>query len=856
MDSQLLITFINYTNEIESVTIPINKNELILNSKYFESLLSEKFHEHNKNLITIDLTTNENCYNGKIIQHFFEINCLKHKLPKQSLTFISEFNSECSNPVVTESIININFCFDIDFSEIVEMLQLSDYFTFDKFKQYLIDSIIVFPIFFKNLLVNKQTNYTFYEKYILQFDKIQKINNSELSDAISLYKQKFVLEQFIKNIYVFFTFYKNIDSVDVFKNIVTIVDKIIDKSSFPKISYFKNIDKFEKLNITDEELKQIPLDILFQLLNYAPKIISTNKTVFKLYDFYDILNYESSNFETFGYICDENCKETFCLENCANYNETETICEEPDNDSEMEPECEELDDEMEPECEELDDEMEPECEESDNEMEPECEESDNNKEQVVCKKPYCDKGGEEDYKQKNTKLIENKNQTPITYNIKSIVSYEKFINLLHTKTNNIFVNFDWNNVILTGGFLYGLVDNICNSILPGSDIDLFVFGDHDEIENKTKQLLEYFSKFNPHYVCNGNVITLVITSLNYDIQIISFDSNINELNIITNFDYNYVKLYFNGTNIFCTLDNLLALKYKIAILTPNENQKEYMITSRIYKTITKGLKIKYDSHIKNPCINENNIKMDKLHDNQQIKTNLMKSVSIRKLIPYLEYNEIIELIKSYYKTQNVFTNIEQINNISKIIESGEYGFLKNKQININNINDIQVIKKCSNLSYYSFHTTNNEIYNNISIQTIFCNFKKLEYENNNRSICLILYIKDIETKQKLINLHNCLHKIIKKKLNDKEIGNMHICGYNNNSFKIIKSTDNDLKLTIHISKNMKNYDKIIEQIDNSNGNDLAQVLCSGSFWWTKQNRSCGIKFYADSVKIKKQYNIL
>ncbi len=854
MDLQLLVTFINYTNELESITISTNKNELVSNSKYFESLFSEKFHEHNENIIKIDLTTNENCYDGKMIQHFFEINCLEHKLPTQNQTILNEFNKDCSNPIIQSSIISLNFCFDVDFSEIMEMLQLADYFVFDKFKQYLIDCVIVFPTFFKNLLQCKQTNYTFSEKYILEFDKIQKIDNTQLGDAISLYKQKFVLEQFIKNIYVFFTFYKNIDKIDIFKNIVTIVDKIIDNPKIPKIPYFKNIDSFEKLNITDEELKQIPLDILFQLLNYAPKIISTNKTVFKLYDFYDILNYEPSNFETFGYICNENCKETFCSENCVNYCDDD--CEMAEEETECTKDRYEMDEESEGEDEE----------ENGEEEEPEIykpkigdsKTSNKYKKEIEDCKPKIDKSKKEieDCKPKIDNPIINKNKTPITYNIKSINSHEKFMNLFHTKTNNVFVNFDWNNVILAGGFLYGLVDNICNSILPGSDVDLFVFGEPEIIENKTKQLLEYFSQFNPYYVCNGNVITLIIPSLNYDIQIISFANNINELNIITNFDYNYVKLYFDGTNIFCTLDNLLALKYKIAILTPNENQKEYMITSRIYKTTIKGLKIKYDSQIKNPCIDGNNIKMNTLHDNQQIKTNLTKSVSIRKLMPHLESHEITELIKSYYKTQNVFMNIEQINNTSTNMGNSDYDFLKNKNknVNINNINDIKVVKKYSNLSYYSFHTINNETYNNISIQTTFCIFKKRIHDGR---ISLVLYVKDNETKQKLINLHNCLNKIIEKKnLHREKMRKMFICGYNDNSYKIIKTTDDDLKLVVHVINNMKNYDKIIEQINNLNGNDLVQVLCSGSFWFSKTNGSCGIKFYADNVRINKQYNIL
>jgi len=987
MTTQLLVTFIDYTNVLSSITLTINKDKLILNSKYFESLFSKNFDEHNKNVVQIDLTSNENCYDGKIIEHFFRINTLKHKLEKQKQTILNTFNDGCTNPAITEFTIKLNFCFDMDFSETTEMLQLCDYFICDKLKDYLINCVITFPIFLKNLLRCKQINYTFDESYVLEYLILDRIDNKKLNDEILLYKQKFVLEQFMKNIVTFFTFYKTIDELDIFKEIVKIVDKIIDNS--PKFSYFRNIDEFEKLNITDEELKQIPLDTLFQLLNYAPKLISIDKTVFKLYDFYDILNYEPWNFETFEYMCNENCKDTFCANNCVGHYgdecEDEEICPEPiDNGSdEEEDENEEEEDYDYIPNEDNDDSQfiedksikingliivfqnkeyvnthtylkttnknppsirigqngivkkimynnciyrpkraEPnKCkntlpytesfsvrkynDEYHNEYADKCEEDksddgdmecieddkiikicDSDSKEIMYKnikyiktnKKYKDKSSLVQYDVKGvninaiyyngfvyklnlTTLLETKPKidkiaNKLPYYTKSIVSFDDFINSFHTKTNNIFVEFDWTNVVLAGGFLYGLIDNVSNSILPGSDIDLFVFGEPDVIENKTKQLLNYFSKFNPYYVVNSKVITVIIPKLNYDIQIISFDNHPTELSIISKFDYNYVKLYFNGNDIYCTLDNLLAFKYKIAMLTFNENQKEYMVTTRIYKTLLKGLKIKFDEHIRNPCIANKCIMMDNLHDNDQIKSNIIKSVSIRKLIPHLENHEVTQLIKSYYKTQNVFTNINQIKfNNKENIENSEYDFLKckNKNVNIDNINTIEIIKKFNNIAYYSFCDVNGIKYNNISIQTSYCTFKTRIYEQPRHHASLVLNITDKETKSKLIKLHNCLYKILNEQFRRNDYNRMHICI---SKFKKIEKNDEDLKLVIHINNNMKNYDKIMEQIQIPNQNSVAQVLCTGTFWLSKSSNSCGIKFYADNININKSYNIL
>jgi len=305
-------------------------------------------------------------------------------------------------------------------------------------------------------------------------------------------------------------------------------------------------------------------------------------------------------------------------------------------------------------------------------------------------------------------------------------------------------------------------------------------------------------------------------------------------------------MYFNGNDIYSTLDNLLALKYKIAILKPN-TQKEYMITLRIYKTILKGLDIKYDANITNQCIYKNMIMINKFHENENLKSTLNKSVSIRKLMSYLDNDEIIQLIKSYYKTQNVFNNIEKIK--FENVEKSEYDFLKktNKNVNVKDIVNVELIKKYYNgITYYSFCTKDNK-YNNISIQIPYSNFKWTSMNDN----VIILQITDNETIKKLVDLHNCMYNIIKK--NFKNIYRMSICKL---EFKEIRKNIETIYLSVHINKNMKNYDNIIKQIQSSNENFLAKVLCSGKLWVLKNNSSCGIKFNVNDITINKSYNML
>src|SRR3989304_6441636 len=73
---KLNIKFINFNKQIDYYTINQNKDILIKNSIYFESLLSDKYTESTSNNICIHIT-NLNCYfRSEHIDILFEI-CFK-----------------------------------------------------------------------------------------------------------------------------------------------------------------------------------------------------------------------------------------------------------------------------------------------------------------------------------------------------------------------------------------------------------------------------------------------------------------------------------------------------------------------------------------------------------------------------------------------------------------------------------------------------------------------------------------------------------------------------------------------------------------------------------------------------------
>ncbi len=176
------------------------------------------------------------------------------------------------------------------------------------------------------------------------------------------------------------------------------------------------------------------------MLNHIPSPLKPTFDIFNLYDLYDILNYEKSNFDVFKYEGHVDCANELCVKYRNDTYDGMKECEEDD--------CEEDD------CEEDD------CEEETHEEE--CE--DDTYEEDIPPTPI------KTPQQEEPKLDSN-------YGKKSIVTFDEFLTLFHKKTNNLFMDFNWDSVVLSGGFLFGLLDNLStNSLLPGLDIDLFVYG--------------------------------------------------------------------------------------------------------------------------------------------------------------------------------------------------------------------------------------------------------------------------------------------------------------------------------------------------------------------------------------------
>jgi hypothetical protein len=225
------------------------------------------------------------------------------------------------------------------------------------------------------------------------------------------------------------------------------------------------------------------------------------------------------------------------------------------------------------------------------------------------------------------KLYPIKNKIPNTnYGTSSILTYYEFMEKFSVSTNDMFKNIDWSNMIISGGFIFGLLNTPSNSIISGSDIDIFVYSNDENVrKDKWAYLMEYFSGFGAKYVNNNGIISIVIKDIKYDIQIILMNE-CKPSDIIKGFDLNYVKLYFDGFNVIANVDCLFGFKYQIAICDFKYLEK---LDKRIAKTILKGLDIMCCSDIDNWC---KLFDSNKILDAESIKSDMEKLSIIRENI--------------------------------------------------------------------------------------------------------------------------------------------------------------------------------------------------------------------------------
>lgn len=168
-------------------------------------------------------------------------------------------------------------------------------------------------------------------------------------------------------------------------------------------------------------------------------------------------------------------------------------------------------------------------------------------------------------------------------NMACVHNYSEIINRLSQETNNYFDKLNYENCIISGGFLYGLVDNLEDSLHLTDDIDIFLYGTATQKRDKLLYLLKFFEVYEPIYYKSECAYNIIIKELKYNIQIIN-TNHLEPSDIISEFDCDYVKMFYDGDKILCSPKCLFSLLTKITFYDETD-----MKILRLDKAFHKGL---------------------------------------------------------------------------------------------------------------------------------------------------------------------------------------------------------------------------------------------------------------------------
>lgn len=838
MDIKLNLIFVNNDSYIEQVSITANKTTLVNCSSYFKSLFEGGFTESTKNELDIDLTQLKCTYSINYIKQLFDIELnldydyVQAKSNRNiKVVLDTNLNKELKS---THNIkIDLGLGENVHIHELYILESLASFFDFTKSTKIIEMCLINYKKLINQMIEEAEEEYAdecdmlcaidcgvesdgdcdysgefeececdgvhedgceancievceekpvevaivskpkynydtkpcIIESYELYFNKILNIHSSTLQTELDILRKSIVISDFLQNIYYIYLGYVKSGKRKIFNEIIASISKKLkaDKQSHNVTIYLDNFNVLlSGIALSCDNLKQIPLEDCYELLNAGDKhIITLESNIFKLYDFYDILDYEKSNWKTF-----------------------------------------------------------------------------------------------------DVSNIENNYQV----GMKCIRDNDIVLKDFNDKTKGLFHELDWSNIIITGGFIFGLVNNLNNSLISSTDIDMFVYSDGDEdlLQEKVDYLLTYFNKFDPYYVKRGKVITLIIPELDYDIQIIP-TTKTSPYDIVDTFDFGFVKIFYDGTDIYTTLEGLIGLKYAVTSYKP-QKEDNTIDSVRLYKTVIKGLQIKYDPIIKNKCISGSTINFSELDNDTNIKLALNKATIVKKLMKYAEGYELIPIIKTYYKSNNVTLDIF---NINKLPEKTEYdpfttNVIKNK-FDVKQIKDLVKVHYShpsnKQFSWYSFAMDNGKQLDKLRLEINYCNFAIYRENINepNEKLALRLNL-DNETGKKLYDLDKRLRQLTKQstdKILAKSVkSTLNICCIEDEEEEEAREVDDYtyMQLKVHMpnNKNTQKIKSIIDKLDSSR--DQVNVICSGKLWVT--GTMAGVKFYIEEIKYKKSYNMI
>lgn len=202
------------------------------------------------------------------------------------------------------------------------------------------------------------------------------------------------------------------------------------------------------------------------------------------------------------------------------------------------------------------------------------------------------------YKEKNNEKNSNKCAN----------SYDIFLSNFNKKTFDLFDNFDFSNIVISGSFI---VECLLDENYDNSDINMFLYD--LTVENMNKKIRYVIDYINNKNILNKVVINdmNVIIFFNYPYKNIriSLNNNIQKYDCVDNIDFNLSKIIFNGEKLECNEKTFFELINNLILLNDvNINYSFDLTNQKIIKYFKRGTKICIDGYSKhNLILFENNL---------------------------------------------------------------------------------------------------------------------------------------------------------------------------------------------------------------------------------------------------------
>lgn len=266
--------------------------------------------------------------------------------------------------------------------------------------------------------------------------------------------------------------------------------------------------------------------------------------------------------------------------------------------------------------------------------------------------------------------------TPYKYNINEnvTITFWEFAQRLNKKINNIIdEDFDWNNILLAGGLISGLLEKkFDEKIYKKSDIDLFVYGKNKHVViEKIVAIYDYFAKKlnNKFYafIYNMSPIISIIIPGQCPIQIIGTQFE-DPIKILESFDMTYCQVGFNGNQIIHTNEFVQAITSKITKITTRSvhayrlvkahqrgysiQRPEYCYIKNIFHEYTSTFVLNKDSSIPSNT--------DKFYDINDLQNIIGELIINPIVIKNLTKNYVPSKIQSFNDTRMLKDELDKI----------------------------------------------------------------------------------------------------------------------------------------------------------------------------------------------------